>query len=220
MGVFIDMVGKSFNRLTVIKRVSTDSIGNAVWECICVCGKTHRVSGVSLRQGRIQSCGCLSRENARRTKITQPVPLQQRFDKYALKRDGCWIWAGMRNALGYGVIRYSGKRSFAHRLSFELYKGQIPEGMYVCHKCDNPSCVNPDHLFIGSPKDNMDDMRAKGRENYVKGEQNSNAKLVQEQVIEIRNLYGSLSASKTAKLFSISKKSVLNIWNRHTWAHI
>lgn len=98
---------------------------------------------------------------------------------------GCWLWLG-RAQKGYGYVSRDGKNLRAHRLSFEAYKGAIPDGYYVCHKCDTPACVNPDHLFLGTPGDNMRDMSRKGRGTYPPGEANGRSKLTAAQVVAIR----------------------------------
>ncbi len=79
----------------------------------------------------------------------------------------CWEWIAGKSGIGYGVIQVDKKLLLAHRFSYELHFGQIPKGLFVCHVCDNPSCVRPEHLFLGTPKDNMDDMRKKGRAKYT-----------------------------------------------------
>jgi hypothetical protein len=77
---------------------------------------------------------------------------------------GCWIWMGaIEDERGYGLVYVGAKRTGAHRYSWQLHNGPIPDGVLVCHRCDVPSCVNPDHLFLGSKKDNYDDSRSKGR---------------------------------------------------------
>lgn len=88
-----------------------------------------------------------------------------RFFKKVLigKPDQCWIWTGGKNRQGYGVFAINRKSTLAHRVSFSLHVGPISEGMMVCHSCDNPSCVNPDHLWLGTAQDNTDDMFKKGR---------------------------------------------------------
>lgn len=85
-------------------------------------------------------------------------------DKYIVKRDThCWEWKGARTRGGYGRTKYKGEAWMAHRLMYTLTNGPIPDGMVLLHKCDNPCCVNPEHLSVGTQKDNMDDCRAKGR---------------------------------------------------------
>jgi len=109
--------------------------------------------------------------------------------------DGCWHWIGGKTG-GYGIITIQYKSIGAHRFSYELHNGSIPNGLFVCHHCDTPSCVNPAHLFLGTPKDNMDDMVQKGRQRRTKppvfsGEDHPCATLTWEQVEKIRSLYAS-----------------------------
>ncbi len=94
-----------------------------------------------------------------------PIPEDKRIDPYIerLPWSGCWIWLKSLNNSGYGTVSIKGKSAFAHRFSWEFYRGKIPSGKYVLHKCDIPSCVNPDHLFIGSQRENHIDSQEKGR---------------------------------------------------------
>ena len=113
--------------------------------------------------------------------------LQERFDeKYEpVTESGCWIWTACSNGDGYGLIAINSQPSRAHRVSWSLHKGIIPDGVNVLHKCDNPSCVNPDHLFLGTQQDNVTDMIQKNRHNH-RGEANGKAKLNDDKVREIR----------------------------------
>jgi hypothetical protein len=118
------------------------------------------------------------------------APLSERFwakVRYVGDASSCWEWTAALNEMGYGVIGIGGRGTGnvrAHRLSYEMHVGPIPEGMFVCHRCDNPKCVRPSHLFLGTVVDNNADMVAKGRE--LHGERGPAAKLVEAQVIEAR----------------------------------
>jgi hypothetical protein len=124
-----------------------------------------------------QSCGCMKRESTiLANKIHKSVDPKIRFSKgYEISDSGCWEWKAGKDASGYGVLHVDGKQEKAHRFAWKLYRGEIPEhdsyhGMMVCHHCDNPSCVNPEHLFIGLANDNVQDMVKKGRNRCGIGE--------------------------------------------------
>lgn len=125
---------------------------------------------------------------------------------------GCWLWSGCGLASGYGTINTGGgKMDLAHRVSYRLFRGEIPEGHLVCHKCDTPACCNPAHLFVGSARDNTRDMMRKGRQwmRGVSGPRNGRTKLTAEQVREIAARSGSGPA--LAKEFGVSVSRVNQI---------
>jgi hypothetical protein len=125
----------------------------------------------------------------------------------------CQIWTGAKNKAGYGVTWHNNKWFYAHRAAVNAKAGEV-----VRHICDNPSCVNPMHLKIGTAKENSEDMVAKQRQAY--GENAGNSKLNAHDVLAIRQLKWSRSSRDVAKMFNISKTNVLDIWKRNTWKHL
>lgn len=116
------------------------------------------------------------------------TPIEDRFfQKVNIKgKDECWEWTGCRHPQGYGLIkRKDGAQMRPPRISWNIYNGKIQEGLCVCHKCDNPGCVNPNHLFLGTHKDNAIDKVAKGRMKPSPGEKNGASKLTEQQVLSI-----------------------------------
>jgi hypothetical protein len=143
---------------------------------------------------------------------------EQRFWNKVDKRgeDDCWEWIGSKDRDGYGHIKIKNKMWVSSRFSYELHTGKIPSGMLICHSCDNPSCVNPKHLWLGTDKDNAIDRNKKGRIEYKSGENSPRAKLTNKQANEIRNLYipkkhGVTSSCSLAKKYKISQRQILDI---------
>ena len=136
-------------------------------------------------------------------------------------KTGCWNWKGSIAGKGYGAIRAPKTRLaiYAHRLSYMYYKGEIPDGMQVCHKCDNPGCVNPDHLFIGSSSDNHLDMKSKDRHLY--GERNKQHKLTEAEAESVFDMSDSgMSTYQIAAKLEICQMTAWRILNGHRWQHI
>tara|TARA_R110000751_G_C13691239_1_gene472360 strand:- start:309 stop:848 length:540 start_codon:yes stop_codon:yes gene_type:complete len=148
----------------------------------------------------------------------QHAPFEDRLLAGFERGPGCWLWNKARITKGYGHLRRDGTMVLAHRAMFEMFVGPIPDGMFVLHKCDNPPCVNPEHLFLGTQKENMADKIAKGRGNHAKGEANSSAKLTEAQVLEIRS--ATEIHREIGVLFGVAQQTVSNIKNRRTWQHI
>lgn len=144
-------------------------------------------------------------------------PAIERFQEKFVVTPGCWIWTAYKSKKGYGDFGLEGKVVSAHRFSYELYVDSIPEGMFVCHKCDNPSCVNPDHLFVGSPLDNTQDMIKKGRAKHSapKGEAHGMAKITAEIARGIREAPG--LHREIAAQFGVNKATVSAIKTGRQW---
>jgi hypothetical protein len=149
------------------------------------------------------------------------IRYKTRFLTKVRKTRGCWYWTAS-TFLNSGRARASlGTRSVvAARVSYVLHKGKIKDKL-VCHKCDNILCVNPKHLFLGTFKDNTQDMIQKGRKFRTLGETNGSVKLTEKQVIQIRKLFKEgFNYSKLSKKFSVTTSNIGLIVNRKTWPHI
>lgn len=136
--------------------------------------------------------------------------------------DLCLEWPRGLNTYGYGQVRRpNGGMARVHRLAYELAIGIIPEGLFVCHRCDNPKCFNPSHLFAGTSAENTEDCRIKGRFRHARGERQGSAKLAESQVIEIRRLSANgRTRPEIATAFGISASNVGGIANGTLWRHI
>lgn len=154
---------------------------------------------------------------------------KDRFEKYfKVDESGCWLWLGSLNNKGYGQFNLKGDRPVpAHRASWFIYKGEIPANpdsayrtLYVLHRCDNPKCVNPEHLFLGSQQGNMDDKMQKGRHGYgvSLGERHGNARLTVEIVREIRA--SSESDAVLSARYGISRPTIYAARKGLTWKHV
>jgi hypothetical protein len=165
--------------------------------------------------------------------------IREKFEKYVTKQKGCWLWSGTRNRGGYGYFHINRRCVLAHRASWVIHFGEIPNGLCVLHKCDNPECTRPSHLFLGTRQDNMIDMDQKGRrkpspsygddngsrtkpERLPIGERNGSAKLTTEEVLEIREIFarGIKTKSELAASYDVSPMNIAHIVNRQIWRHV
>jgi DNA-binding XRE family transcriptional regulator len=132
---------------------------------------------------------------------------------------GCWVWMGSTQVRGYGEISSNNRKLLAHRASYEAFVGKIPKGIYVCHACDNVSCVNPNHLFLGTQKQNLQDMANKGRS--TRGVKNPMAKLDNYAVKEIREgIKTGHTDSNLAKAWMVCRQTINKIRNGKVWNHV
>ncbi len=138
------------------------------------------------------------------------------------KDNECWEWTGKLYRNGYGCFHICNMGFLAHRISYELYYGYIDKELSVCHKCDNRKCVNPSHLFLGTQKDNMKDMAAKGRASKLKGEQRWNRKLTDEAIVDIRKNYIPHTGEgiRLANKYRVSTQIIYNAAHGRIWRHI
>lgn len=139
------LLGKTFGKLKVLAICEERSKrGQALIKCLCECGKIKDIPAHHIEEGKLISCGCWKSGKER------ALPT---FMKKIEKTSGCWNWKGQISKAGYG--RHCCK--YAHRLSYQYYKGEIPKGLMICHTCNNKACVNPEHMYLGTAYDNAQD---------------------------------------------------------------
>lgn len=151
----------------------------------------------------------------------KPLPPEVRFERSYIPEpnSGCWLWlGGERGSNGYGGIKFEGRTIPAHRYSWILHNGPIPEGLCVCHRCDIPTCVNPSHLFLGTTKENNDDKIRKGR--HIKGGAHPLSKLTDGDVLLILALVGKKTDAAIARAYSVDRTVIERIRKRKMWKHI
>lgn len=220
----INMSGFKSNRWTVLSEAKKPLLANQTgkfWNCICECGTERVVYGETIRSGSSKSCGCLKKEKnsaaMKAMRFRKSGTIQDRFfSRFVKLEEGCWQWRAHTDKDGYGILPGLNSNTRAHRLSYEIHIGPIPENMLVCHRCDNPGCVNPDHLFVGTAKDNSQDALKKGR-HYI-GEKNPNSKLTDENVNEI--LKSEFNSQQLATKFSVTRATINRIRRRNGWGHL
>ncbi len=178
--------------------------------------------------------GCASKENGRLNHISTKKSWRERFWAKVLqpkKIGACWLWQGLRDKNGYGVFgaRKSWVHSYTeskavsvHRISWFLHNGPIPKGAWVLHKCDNPPCLNPSHLFLGDAAANTLDMDNKGRRDGPRGERCKQSPLTAQDVTHIRELWagGEWTQQSLGDCFGIQQSCISEIIHRKTWRHL
>jgi len=170
--------------------------------------------------------GCVNPDHIIPKDNRREDPKDRFMRKVRLLDSGCWEWIGGRKEVGYGsfmLIPTRGVRGRfvgAHVASHVLFVGPVPKGMCVCHKCDYTHCVNPDHLFIGTRKENLKDAMEKGR--MAHGENSGTSKFKTKTILKIRDLFdsGKYNKAQLARKFNMSRRNVRAIVNRETWKHV
>lgn len=173
------------------------------------CGKAYRT--YPSKQGRSRFCSRVCQNGG---------PLPVRFWARVRRSADCWEWQGaIDHKWGYGQISVAGKMQLAHRIAYKLAYGSLPDDLLVCHKCDNPRCVRPDHLFLGTSTDNAHDKVRKGRQADHHGEKNPHAKLTSEQVQAIRTRFaqGGIRPIELARQYGVTNTTISMIVRGQTW---
>ena len=152
------------------------------------------------------------------------VPIEIRFWKYIVKDidpDKCWKWTGSKLKYGYGNISVNDAIKLAHRVSYEMHKGKIPDGLHCLHICDNPECCNPLHLRLGTNADNVADKMAKGRLNSNAGSHNPRAILKESDIILIKKkLQDGVKGAVIAREYGVGKTAISRIKLGKAWSHV
>jgi hypothetical protein len=162
---------------------------------------------------------------------SDPTLEEARFWARVDKSGECWLWTGPRDKDGYGKANVRRRALRAHRVSWTMANGAIPEGLIVCHRCDTPACVRPDHLWLGTQLDNVRDMTAKGRrasgprpahrKGGLPGERNPRATFTAEEVLDIRKRAdGGETLASIRRAYGVSKNAVYSVARRITWRHL
>lgn len=198
--------------------------------CLCGCGQKAPIAKVS-RTGKGWIMGQPKKFIAGHGPVAKDI--HKAFWRHIIYADPneCWLWQGSISPKGYGRAHLQGREIPAHRLSWEIHHGLIPDNLWVLHKCDNPPCCNPRHLFLGTAKDNTQDMIAKGRRKgeyknntrrpYVEGELNHSAKVTEQIVYSLRQRFQQKEKIRDlANEFGVRYQLVWNIVHYKTWKHI
>ncbi len=206
-----NMQGEKFGKLTCTNEFERKN-KTTWWKCRCDCGNYITTRHGDLQAGNKKSCGKCKFDQEYQERMKEKIK-----NNISINSNGCWIWKKKKDANGYGRVGYKGKQSYlVHRAMFELCIGDLINVLKICHNCpngDNPSCCNPDHMFVGSQMDNIRDSMQKGR--------NYRMKFVEDDIRNIINLRKKgISAKDLAKKFKANVRTIYRILNREIWQHV
>lgn len=179
----------------------------------CQCGKSFHPTYSSAIRAKNNYCSKTCSADARRTFH----PFRGGGLAFKVNKNGCHVFQGRKDKDGYGVLRFWSRSVLAHRLSYAMHFGGIPDGKFVLHKCDNPPCINPDHLEAGDQEKNMRDMVSRKRIRCRRGESCGSARLTKSDVLCIRS--SQEPPLKLAALFGVTRGHIYSIRNGHSWAY-
>ncbi len=222
---FKDLSGKKFNDLTVLK-LNHKNKSQYYWLCKCNCGNEKVIRGESLTRKIVKTCGCLTNPNQ---SIYIDRTKQRLLSNIEINSNGCWNWEGFIAPSGYGKITAIrlGVQS-THRLSWLIHKGKIPDGRWVLHTCDNKKCCNPDHLYLGTVKENVKDAMERGQfpkgPNKKKGFIGSKHPLTELNEDKVRYIKflckNNFNRSEICSFFGVKKHVIGQIARNKTWKHV
>lgn len=221
-------VGQKFCKLTVLEDDGMVNKGHA-YKCLCECGNIRRqVNGYELKRGVINSCGCDFPAGHFRERKSDEEYFEHVKRELISKRNivnDCWEFTGQIDRKGYGrrtfTIKGKKQKKPVHQIAYILWKGEIPKNLFVCHSCDNRKCFNPDHLWVGTQKENLQDMTSKGRGVDHKGENHPKTKFKKKDILEIRKMYSEgKKVSEISKLYNQEYNTVWCIVKHKNWKHI
>ncbi len=161
-------------------------------------------------------------ENIAMSRWYRALPFWERVSMLTqVQESGCHVFTGSKDECGYGRINRDGKLVRLHRAVWERDNGTIPNGMVVCHTCDNPACINSTHLFTGTQVDNIKDMDKKGRRRTLIGSQQSQAKLSEEEIPKIKQRHGAgFSIAFISRMYGVSEGAIRAVVKGRTWRHV
>lgn len=217
-----DISGLKVGKLTAIRLAERRfGIREDCWLCLCECGKETICTRSSLTNQQKRSCGCIRKETSKIGELNAR-PVTERFWENVAKgdKDDCWLWT-RSSPNQYGRIDKNGRHILAHRLSYEIHTGEtLTEADCICHSCDVPACVNPNHLWKGTRDKNNKDRAIKGRSFVTRGSLNHAAKLTEKDVVYILTHQNKFTRKTFQDKFGLTRFTLYDIIHRKTWRHV